>query len=163
MLETFYHLIGEEPNHMAWWQMCLRATIVFFFAVALYRLMPRRAFGSNSAADIVAVVIMGSSLSRALTGSIPLLPTLAATATLAALYVVLTALAWRIDPLSRLVKGRPVRLVRDGTVDRAALRGCQLGLRDLQESLRQEGVSDIAEVEGMWLERDGKISIIRKS
>lgn len=162
MLETLHHLTGENAEAIAWWQMCIRAVIIFFYALFLYRILPRRAFGSNSAADIVAVVIMGSSLSRGMTGSVPLLPVLAATAVLAGLYVILTALAWRVDPISRVVKGRPVRLVRDGVVDWPALRRCQLGERDLEESLRQEGVSDLSDVTGLWLERDGKVSIIRK-
>lgn len=161
-METFYHLIGEGADPIAWWQMCVRAVIIFFYAVCLYRVMPRRAFGSNSAADIVAVVVMGSSLSRALTGSAPLLPVLAATAALAALYVLLTAIAWRIDPVARLVKGRPVQLIRDGRLDRHALRRSQLGERDLEESLRLEGVTAVEDVAGAWLERNGKVSVIRK-
>ena len=163
MLDTFHYLIGEDSYHIAWWQMCIRAVIIFFYSVLLYRVLPRRAFGSNSAVDIVAVVVMGSSLSRALTGSSPMLPVLAATAALAALYVLVTALAWRIDPLSRLTKGRPVRLIRDGEIDWGALRRSQLGRRDLEECLRLQGVAEIGHVAGAWLERNGRISVIRKN
>ena len=45
-METFHHLIGHDADPIAWWQMCIRATIIFFYAVMLYRMLPRRAFGS---------------------------------------------------------------------------------------------------------------------
>lgn len=161
-METFYHIVGRDTDPILWWQMCVRALIIFVFAVALYRLMPRRAFGANGTLDIVVVVLMGSTLSRALTGNAPLLPTLAATATLAVLYGMLAALAWRIDPLSRLIKGRPIRLIRDGRIDRHALRKAQLGERDLDESLRLEGVADVTTVADAYLERNGKLSVITR-
>ena len=161
-METFYFVIGRDADPIAWWQMCVRAAIIFFWAIILYRILPRRAFGSNATLDIVVVVIMGSSLSRALTGNAPLLPALAATATLAALYVATSAASWRFDPLSRLVKGRPIRLIRDGEVDWKALRRAQLGERDLTESLRLEGIRDFGEVAEAYLERNGELSVIRK-
>lgn len=161
-MESFYHLVGEDAGPIAWWQMSIRAVIIFAFALMLYRLMPRRAFGGNGAVDIVVVVLMGSNLSRALTGNAPLLAAMAATATLAALYSILAMLAWRIDPLSRLVKGRPIQLIRDGEIDRKALRRAQLGERDLEESMRLDGVTDIGDVAAAYLERNGEITVIRK-
>jgi uncharacterized membrane protein YcaP (DUF421 family) len=161
-METFRFLIGQGADPIAWWQMCLRAAIIFLYSVALYRLLPRRAFGGITAADVVVVVIMGSSLSRALTGNAPLLATLAATAVLAALYTVLTALAARLEWLSWLSKGRPVLLIRDGRIDAKAMRWSLLGEHDLQEKLRASGVARAEQVAEARLERSGEISVIRK-
>ena len=161
-METFYFLIGRDADPIAWWQMCIRATIIFFYAVALYRLLPRRAFGSIAAADIVVVVIMGSSLSRALTGNAPVLPTLAAMAVLAGLYTLLTALAARLEWLSWLAKGRPIRLIRDGRLDRRAMRRTLLGEHDVREVLRLRNVTEVEQVAEACVERDGKISVIPK-
>ena len=163
MLEDFYTLVGRDADPILWWQMCLRAVIIFVWAVALYRVMPRRAFGSNAALDIVVVVILGSALSRALSGSAPILPTIAATTVLALLYGTLNSLAMRFDLLSRLLKGRRVRLIDDGELDRQALREAQLGRGDLMENLRASGVTHIDEVEAAFLERNGKVTVIRKS
>ena len=55
-----------------------RAVIVFLWAMVLYRVIPRRALGGNAAVDIVLLVLIGSSLSRALTGTAPLLPVIGA-------------------------------------------------------------------------------------
>ena len=161
-MQTFYFLIGRDTDPIAWWQMCVRAVIIFAWAITLYRVLPRRAFGSNATLDIVVVVVMGSTLSRALTGNAPLLPALAATTTLGMLYFVLSFVARRFDPVSRLVKGRPIRLIRDGEIDRKALHGAQLGERDLTESLRLKGIGEVAEVAEAYIERNGELSVIRK-
>ena len=162
MMETFYHLTGRSTDPVAWWQMCMRACIIFVWAVMLYRALPRRAFGSNAMPDIVVAVILGSSLSRALTGNAPLLPTLAATAVFGALYSLLTVLSRRFEPLSWLVKGRSIRVINDGEVDHRAMRKAQLGKHDLSENLRLKGVTDADQVAEAFLERNGEFSVIKK-
>ncbi|EAQ04572.1 hypothetical protein OB2597_04800 [Pseudooceanicola batsensis HTCC2597] len=143
--------------------MSLRAVIIFFYAILLYRLAPRRSFSNLSAQDIVLTVILGSSLSRALTGNAPLLPTLVATGLLVGLYVGVTALAPRSKLISRLVKGRPITLVRDGKVDRQAFRRAHFGENDITELLRLNGLRDLLEVEEAHLERNGQVSVISKN
>lgn len=162
MLEDFYTLVGRDADPILWWQMCLRAVIIFVWAVALYRGVPRRAFGNNSAVDIVVVVVMGSMLSRAITGTAPLLPVIAASAVLAVLYSAVIVASSRLRPLSKLVKGRSHQLIRDGRIDRHAMHKAQIGEGDLRESLRQQGFDELDEVESAYLERNGKVSVIRR-
>lgn len=162
MLEKFYYLIGHGTEPVSWWQMCIRTTIIFSWALVLYRVVPRRAFGSSATVDIVLVVIMGSTLSRALTGSAPLLPVIAATALLALLYSITILTASRIDLVGRILKGRSILLIKDGEIDRDALRLAHLGEGDLRESLRQQGTVDLDKVAEAHLERNGEISIIER-
>lgn len=161
-METFHYLFGHSADAITWWQMCGRAVVIFAWAVLLYRIMPRRAFGSSAIGDIVVVVILGSSLSRALTGSAPLIPVMAATATLAVLYWMLSGLSRRYNVLSRLAKGRAALLISNGQVDRQALRRHELGENDLAESLRLHGIEDVGDVGTAYLERNGQISAIKK-
>lgn len=161
-METFHELIGSDAESITWWQMSIRAAIILVYAIALYRLVPRRAFGNSAAIDIALMVIVGSCLSRALTGTVPLLPTLAAVAVFAALYTALSWAAPRSDWVSKLAKGRPLLLVKDGDVDWKAMRRAQLGHRDLTEKLRQNGVARIEDVAEAHLERDGSFSVIRR-
>lgn len=162
-METFHYLIGQDTPHIAWWQMSLRAVIIFLYAILLYRVAPRRSFSNLSAQDIVLTVVLGSSLSRSLTGNAPLLPTLAATGLLVVLYVSVTALAPRSKVVSRLLKGRPITLVRDGEVDDEAFRKTHFGENDIAELLRLNGLRDLSEVEEARLERNGQVSVIPKS
>ncbi|RKF14580.1 DUF421 domain-containing protein [Roseovarius spongiae] len=162
-METFHYLIGQDTPHIAWWQMSLRAVVIFLYAILLYRIAPRRSFSNLSAQDIVLTVILGSSLSRSLTGNAPLLPTLAATGLLVVLYVAVTALAPQSKVVSYLVKGRPITLVSKGVVDRQALRRAHFGENDITELLRLHGLQDLSEVEEAHLERNGKVSVIPKN
>jgi uncharacterized membrane protein YcaP (DUF421 family) len=64
--------------------------------------------------------------------------------------------------LSHLVKGHSTLLVKDGKVDERALRGALMSKDDLDEDLRQKGVSDPAQLKEARLERSGKLSTIKK-
>lgn len=162
-METFHNLIGQDTPHIAWWQMSIRAGIIFVYAILLYRLIPRRSFSNLSAQDMVLTVVLGSSLSRALTGNAPLLPTIVATGLLVILYVGVTSLAPHSMIVSRLVKGRPITLVRNGEVDIEAFREAHFGENDITELLRLNGLRDLSEVKEARLERNGQVSVIPKS
>jgi uncharacterized membrane protein YcaP (DUF421 family) len=70
-------------------QECARAALVFAYGLLLVRVAGRRVFGKWSALDIIVSIVVGSNLSRALTGDAPLWGTLAATTLLMALHWVL--------------------------------------------------------------------------
>ena len=80
-------------------QECARAALVFLYGFAAVRLTGRRVFGKWAALDIIASIIIGSNLSRALTGSAPLWGTLAATSVLLALHWMLAQAAARSPAL----------------------------------------------------------------
>jgi uncharacterized membrane protein YcaP (DUF421 family) len=162
-LDTVQRLMGEEGTDITWWQMSNRAVVIFFYGVFLVRLAGRRVFGQLAPLDIVVSLIIGSNLSRALTGTVPLAQTLVATTVLVVLHAVLAWLILRVPALSTLLKGRAVRLVRDGDVDRAALRKNALGEHDFEEVLRSSGVETPESLRGAWLERNGKFSVVKKS
>ena len=78
-----------STGHISWWQECVRAIAIFAYGLILVRLAGRRIFGRWAALDIVVAIIIGSNLSRALTGNAPFGGTLAACALLVALHWVL--------------------------------------------------------------------------
>jgi uncharacterized membrane protein YcaP (DUF421 family) len=67
----------------------------------------KRFMGKAPAFDMMLGIMVGSIVSRAITGNAPLVPALAATATLIALHSVLTAFANRWHGLGEMIKGRP--------------------------------------------------------
>lgn len=69
MQEFIYQIIGAE-NDIKWWQMAIRAFIVFLVAIVLIRIGNKRIFGKYSSFDIVLGIILGSILSRAITGNL---------------------------------------------------------------------------------------------
>ena len=158
VLEAWVGLGGEN---ITWYQMAVRAVLIFLFGVFLVRVAGKRAFGSWSALDIILSIILGSSLSRALTGNAPFVHTLIAMTVLVLLYRLTAAGTARLGFLGTLIKGKAAKLITDGKVDRAALRRHRLGDEDLDESLRNRGVGDPAAVKAAYLERGGDITVLK--
>jgi uncharacterized membrane protein YcaP (DUF421 family) len=161
-MEAVHQVIGREGTEITWWQMSARAVVIFAYGLFLVRLAGRRVFGQWAPLDIVVSLIIGSNLSRALTGTVPLVQTLIASTVLVLLHALISAIAVRWPPFAVLVKGRSVRLVSDGQVDHSALRRNGLGPRDLEEALRTGGVAGPEDVQGAWLERNGAVSVVKR-
>lgn len=145
-------------------QECARAALIFFYGLVMLRLSGRRTFAQMSAVDLVISIVVGSNLSRAMTGGAPLLGTLAAVALLVALHLMLAYAVARHSGFARLVEGTPILLAHNGVVDERARLRCKISQADLAEALRMHGVDGLAELERtrkLVLEPSGKISVIK--
>ena len=140
--------------------MSLRAVVIFGVGLLAVRLAATRAFGKWGALDIIFAVIVGSNLSRTLTGSAPFVPTVSATFVLVALHALLARAATRWELFGRIAKGVNVCLIKEGEVDEKALRRHGLGMGDLSAAIRSAGYSGPEAVQSAYLERNGDISII---
>lgn len=150
---------GSAP--VTWAQECARAALIFFYGLALVRLAGRRVFGKWAALDIIVSVVIGSNLSRALTGNAPLFGTLAATTLMFALHWVLAHVAARFAPLSTLLEGRVVVLAEGGRPRPDALHRNAVTQADLDEALRGSGLTDLNQTRLLMLEPSGKISVLK--
>jgi uncharacterized membrane protein YcaP (DUF421 family) len=148
-------------SHVTLGQECARAALVFAYGLALVRLAGRRVFGRWSAIDIVVSIVVGSNLSRTLTGNAPLAGTLAATSVLMLLHWLLSQAAARSAAVSRLVEGRPIELGRGGRMTRRHGFRTAISEADLAEALRQAGIERVEESRILVLEPSGKISVIK--
>lgn len=148
-------------QHLTWWQECTRAVLVFVYGLILVRIAGRRAFGKWSALDIIISIIIGSCLSRTITGNAPLGGTLLAMALLMALHWVLAHGAARYRPFSRVVEGTSVKLAEKGVERTDARVANAISTKDLSEALRKAGVEDIADARLVMLEPSGNITVIK--
>ena len=163
VLETVVRLLGLERDivDVTSVQMALRTLIVYAFALAIIRLGSKRFLSRASAFDVIVAIMLGSIMSRSINGSAPFLPTLASGAVLVGAHWLLAALAFRLDWLGPVVKGKPIRLIEHGEIDRDAMRRAGVSEHDLEQALRaQAGVTDASRVRLAILERDGSISAL---
>src|SRR4051794_25882684 len=72
-MDWLQQLIGPDQGDATWWQLSVRAVILFAVGILYIRLAGRRAFSQATPFDIVVSVIVGSNLSRAMTGKAPFL------------------------------------------------------------------------------------------
>lgn len=161
--QTFHGLIGAQGQDIGWAQMSLRALLIFLIGLAIMRFAAVRAFGKWTALDIILAVIVGSNLSRALTGSAPFWPTVVATLVLVMLHATLAHAVIRWPRLSSALKGRSVCLIEKGEVNEDALRRHGIGRGDLHMAIRARGLAELEDADAVYLERNGDISVIAKS
>jgi uncharacterized membrane protein YcaP (DUF421 family) len=163
MVEFLDTLLGIGSDSLTWWQMAVRAIVVFIAALLIMRIGNKRIFGKHTAFDIVLGIIYGSVLSRAITGNSPFWPTLAAALTLVLLHRFFAFLAYNTSGFfGPFIKGSPVCLIKDGKVQEDELKKHSLTENDLHEALRIGGVTDAKDVAYGCLERSGDISIVKK-
>lgn len=152
---------GEAAHDLGAAEMALRAVVVYLFAIAIVRLGNKRFMGRNSAFDLLLGIMLGSVLSRGITGQAPLLPCMVAGTVLLAAHWTMGGLAVMLPAFGPLVKGRPRTLIENGRVDEEAMKKSHVGREDLAEALRIHGnTSNPADVAFACLERNGNISVI---
>lgn len=162
-METINAILGIDQSVLAWWQICLRAVLVFLYAILLLRFSDKRFFGKHSAFDIVLGFILGSILSRAITGNSPFFGTLLAAFVILLMHKFFGYLACKYPWFGTWIKGRDTILVKDGETQRDNMYSNHISDNDIQEALRTNGnVEDLNEVKIMYMERSGDISVIKK-
>lgn len=143
-------------------QECARAALIIIYSIALVRIAGRRLSGKWTGADIIVSVILGSTLSRSVTGTAPLLGTMAAAAVIVALHWIITHVAALSPTFSTLIEGKPIVVAEDGKliVRRARMRA--VSQADLQENLREVGADSVTQTQRVVLEPSGRLTVRRK-
>lgn len=165
-MDELFHWLTEPhpgPQPFSVLEMSLRAVGIYLAGWALLRIGGNRFLGRETAFDIVLGFVLGSTLSRAINGSAPLLLTLAASAVLIALHHLLAWASWRSHGLGVFFKGKAQTLIRDGRIVREVARKHRVSEGDLEEALRLNGsVDDPSQVKEARFERNGDISVLKK-
>ena len=144
-------------------QMATRAVLTFFAALALLRLSGPRTFGGSTAFDLVVKIMLGAVLSRAVVAASPFGGTLLASLVFVALHRLLAWASRRYEWLGELVKGKAYVLAEQGRPRAEQLRQLNLNEKDLLEGLHENGnLGALDQAEAVYLERDGRISVVKK-
>lgn len=159
----FGGLIGLGSEELTSWQMGLRAVIIYAAAITLVRLGEKRFMGKNTAFDVILGIILGSVLSRAITGNAGFFQTLVAGSMLVGVHWLFAVTAFHSDRFSRMIKGSERTLVEDGEINWDNMRRSHIGENDLLGALHANGqVTDVSEVKLARFERNGDISVIKR-
>jgi uncharacterized membrane protein YcaP (DUF421 family) len=153
--------IGLEGKDIGVLQMGLRAAIVFVVTLAIVRLGKKRFLGRATAFDVILGIMLGSIVSRAVTGNAPFVPALAASAVLMLMHWLFSAAALRWHGFGHLIKGDSQVLVRDGHMETTTMRDAHMTEHDLWEDLRGKSIARLDEVAEARLERSGQLSVIK--
>lgn len=151
-------------NDLTWYQMALRAAVIFVAAWVTLRGAGRRAFSQRTAFDLCIILLLGAVLSRAIVGASPMGATLAAALMLVSLHRLLGWLASRHRWFDRVMGGTAIDLLKHGNLDRSAMQHAMLGEEDLAANIRASLQSDsLADVERIVVERNGTVTFVKRS
>ena len=157
--------VGASMWKMAqpWWEFVLRALVVYGFLLITLRLTGKRQVGQLAPFDLVLLLVLSNAVQNSMN---------AGDNTVAAGFIlVLTLLAvngfmgwitWRSKRAEILLEGRPQILVHNGVMDERILATERITQHELMASVRQAGLSDLADVRVAILENNGRINVIAK-
>ncbi|MEO8765479.1 MAG: YetF domain-containing protein [Ginsengibacter sp.] len=162
-MQTIYELFGHGDD-LTIIQMSLRAILIFFIALMLIRFTGMRIFGIETAFDTCIIIMLGAVLTRAIVGASPFVPTIIASVALVSVHKIIAIISVTNQTISHLVKGIPYSLYKDGKLNDKNLRKCLLSFGDIMEEVRLKlNQNSLDNIEEIFMERTGKISVIRKN
>lgn len=163
-MEILEDVLGLGADDLAWWQMLVRAAIVYLAALAMVRIGEKRFLGKSTAFDVILGIVLGSVVSGAITGSSAFFATLVAGFTLVTIHWLFAYIAFRSDQFGDVIKGRARVLVKDGEINWGEMRNSNVSYNDLMSSVRlQAQLDDLDQVRLAQLERSGNVSVLTAS
>jgi len=153
--------LGLDKENLEWFQMFTRTLIVFLVAIIFIRVAGMRTFGTKTAFDVVVSITLGAVLSRCITGHYPFFPTLGSALLLALIHRVFAWLCYKSSFLRRMIEGEAILLYHNEKKIKANLARQCITEQDLSKALHEENLDGFEKVKEIWLEPDGKISIVK--
>lgn len=164
MISLFEEIFGLNADELSTGHILVRCVFIYILGIALVRLGNKRFVGRMSAFDFLLAIIIGSMLSRAITSSTQFFSILAACLLLILLHRTFSTIAARSDKFGNWIKGSERLIVKDGEILWKEMRKSNLSEQDLIQNLRLNGnTADVKEVKEARLERNGDISVIKRS
>lgn len=144
-------------------ELVVRGTLIYWFLFVVFRTVLQRDVGAVGIADVLLLVIVADAAQNAMAAEYrSVTDGLILISTILGWNLLFDWLAYRFPRLRRLLQPREIRLIRDGQVLHRNLRREFITLEELQAKLREQGVTDPAEVEVAYMESDGAVSVIKR-
>ncbi|MFJ7637376.1 DUF421 domain-containing protein [Peribacillus sp. NPDC046944] len=142
----------------------IRTLFVYLFILLLFRLMGKREVGELSILDLVVSIMIGDIAVLALEGNDePFFGTIFPMLVLAVVQIILAFFSLKSVRFRYLMDGQPQIIINQGKIDEKVMRRQRYNFNDLLTQLREQGISDLNEVQFAILESSGKLSVIKNS
>lgn len=142
----------------------LRAAVVYFVLLLLFRFVGKRTLAETGAFDFVLLLIIAEATQQAMIDDDnSMTNAFLVILTLLVLNVGISLVKQRWPLVDRLVDDVPVLVVADGRVIRDRMEKARIDERDILQAARQsQGVERLDQIEYAVLERNGGISVVPK-
>jgi uncharacterized membrane protein YcaP (DUF421 family) len=162
-MNTIHDLIGRE-NDLTALQMSIRGILIFIVAYLLIRISGRRSFGMKSPVDNIIAILLGAILSRVVVGASPFVPVLVASLVIVLLHRLWGWLISTYPKLGKFAEGEKILLYTQGKFMDIKMKRALICKEEIMQQIRTVlHVEDLEKVDKIFMERDGRISIILKT
>jgi len=125
--------------------------------------MGKRQIGEMQPTELVITILLSEIAALPiLDNSQPIINSIVAVLLLVSFEIINSILSLKIGKYRTLLQGHSLIVIRNGVIDQKQIMRLRLTVDDLLESLREQGVFDINDVEYAILETNGKISVLLK-
>ena len=139
-----------------------RTVIIFAFVLLLTRAMGKKELSQLTAFELILLITIGDLVQQGVTQEDQSLTgAMIALGTIGLLIVGLSFVEYRWPGTRRAIRGIPVVVVRQGEMVGEAMRLERIGLEEVLEAAREQGIEDLSKVKLAVLEPDGKFSFIQ--
>ena len=163
--ERFIWAIGGseiDPN-LSPGQLILRTIVIYIVGLLIIRVGKRRFMGGFTTFDILLGFVVGSVMSRAITGAVSFVDMFLVVSVLVALHWLIAIASYYSNWLSNFFKSSARKIVDNGEIIEEAMQKSKIGKNDLMQALREEAnIEKIEDVKTAYIERDGNITVIPK-
>ena len=134
---------------------------VYIFIIVAIRISGRKELTQLSVIDLVFILLISNAVQNAMVGqNTSLAGGLVAAGTLFVVNFILKEFMYRFSKFSKLIQGEEIMLIYNGLLIKRNLNRAKLSIDEIEEAVREHGVSEIKDVNLAVLEVDGNISIL---
>lgn len=142
-------------------EIVLRGTLMYLALFTLLRVLLKRESGTTGMTDLLVVVLIADAAQNGMAGTYTSVTDgLLLVATIIGWSFLLDLAAYRWKWAARIIRPRPLPLVRDGRMLRQNMRRELITVEELMSQLRQQGIDDLGRVRRVYMEADGQFSVI---
>ncbi len=138
----------------------IRTVILYLLLMAAMRLMGKRQLGELQPSELVVTLLLSDLAAVPMQeNGLPLLNGVLPILVLVAMEILLSGAMMKWPRLTGWISGSPIPVIRDGKPDAAAMRRLRLTVDDLMETLRQQNVFELSQVQTALVETNGHVTI----
>jgi uncharacterized membrane protein YcaP (DUF421 family) len=139
----------------------LRALVVYGVVLVVIRVLGKRTIGNFTPFDLLVALMLGEVVDEIIYADVTLTQGLVAIGTIALAQYANSWMSYWDHGLAKLLEGSPSPLVRDGVLQKAAMRRERMNEKEVMAELRLQGIEDLRELKLAMVESNGAISVIR--
>jgi uncharacterized membrane protein YcaP (DUF421 family) len=140
----------------------LRTFAIYGFLMVVFRFSGKRTLKDITVFDFILLLVLSEGVQQALTSNdYSTMNAWVIIATFVSLDIGMSLLKRSFPWLDRVMDGEPLIIVRDGVALEKRMAKERIGMDDVLEAARQNGLESLSQIKYAVLERNGAISIIR--